>query len=133
MVGNLPLVTVHVAAIYNVDNCRLTEIEATFGEVQNTFCLVIKKLHDNTPLHTEALHKMLSLLLHTAEKYKESCSKEASVAAKAERRIEAMFTQVRKSMSDDWIVLYYSQCFGWPTRKLERFTNAEQDVKVYHL
>lgn len=112
--------------------CSLEEIEATFSAIQDTFGQLVKRLPYHTPKTTKSLHKALTMLFYTAAKYKQCCSSDANLAGMADERIERMLTQVRKSLTENWIVLHFSPVFGEPIamHHIKKYRKAEEDVQV---
>lgn len=92
-------------------------------------CVVRKLTVDTaTSVRREALYKMLTLLLYTGATLEKVSSKDVELKTRADKRINQMFTEMHKTLSEDWIVRHYSHVFGDPNRA--KFSHPTQDAQV---
>lgn len=110
---------------------RLNEIEAILGEMEESLCEAVKRLESPNPKASSLLHSLLTLLLYSALKYKESCSLAGRVSAVATSRTETMFRTVKKLLADEWIVKHYSSSVGGSIQNISKFCrSAKEDLEV---
>ena len=107
--------------------CRPTEIDVIFDEVLTIFKHVFKNLSRCTPIYAKLLRLVTTLLLHASVKLSNFSVNHIAQPGIINERIEKMWKQIRKSLSDDWIVSHYSPRFGGCPYRLY---NAKQDLKV---
>lgn len=109
-------------------------MDATFSGVQGIFELASKKLYSSTPatvkLLAELLYSLLTLLFYAMMKLSDISLIKPQFATEANQRVERMWLQLHKSISEDWIVTYFSSTFGDPGT-YSTFRYAKEDIQVY--
>lgn len=71
---------------------------------------------------------MLSLLFHTAAKFKDGCGE--TRLNDANKKLEQMFSLVKKNLTDYWIIRHFTQAFGDPYPHRSKYARADEDIKV---
>lgn len=105
-------------------------MDATFSEIQEIFKQATKKLFSSTTYIVKSLAKLLHSLV-----YMVFCAmvqlKDLSLhSAEADKKIERMWIQLHKSVSEDWITTYFSPTFGDPDWTNKAFQKVEGDIEV---
>lgn len=106
---------------------RNDEIVALFYEVKKIFEKGIKKLSFSDPSKS-LLHTLVTLLLHSASKFKE-CSSTSHLEKSTwiSGRLEKLWPELTNLLLSEWIVKYYTEVFGG-TRGLR---DSDRDIKVH--
>lgn len=109
-------------------------MDATFSEIQGKFKQSTKPLYSSSDATAKSLAKLLYSLVYLV-----FCAmvqlKVVSVKSspEADQKIERMWKQLHQSISEDWIITYFSPTFGDPDRSSQKFQRVKGDIEVHAL
>lgn len=106
-------------------------MDATFSETLKLFLLVTPKLYSSSAINAKLLHSIVSLLLFAVAKLEGVCLNDSKLTQEIDKKVEGMWKQLHKSVSDDWIVKYFSAKFGDPYEYEKIFKKSTEDIEVY--